>query len=173
MQATLRPANHLTKVYLYRDPIDFRKSHRGLSAIVESELGHDPFSGCQYAFTNKQRNKIKCLFWEDNGFVLYYKCSYKCIWLKNASNLELIQTFLNAVSRMKANSLLIHFQSILDRKRVHAGANEALLAKILDSLEKQRRQGKKSNIAEIAREFGLSRQRVHKIINDMKKDMEG
>ncbi len=26
-----------------------------------------------YAFTNRQRNKIKCLFWEDNGFVLYYK----------------------------------------------------------------------------------------------------
>jgi len=73
MQPTLRPAHHLPKVYLYRDPIDFRKSHRGLSAIIESELGHDPFSGCLYAFTNKRRNKIKCLFWEDNGFVLYYK----------------------------------------------------------------------------------------------------
>jgi transposase len=33
------------------------------------ELGHSPFSGHLYAFTNKQRNKIKCLFWEDNGFV--------------------------------------------------------------------------------------------------------
>ncbi|MCE2596348.1 IS66 family insertion sequence element accessory protein TnpB [Motilimonas cestriensis] len=31
------------------------------------------FSGELYAFTNKQRNKIKCVFWEDNGFVLYYK----------------------------------------------------------------------------------------------------
>lgn len=36
-------------------------------------LGHDPFTGHLYAFTNKRRNKIKCLFWEDNGFVLYYK----------------------------------------------------------------------------------------------------
>lgn len=72
-QPTLRPALSLPKVYLYRDPIDFRKSHRGLSALVELELGHIPFSGELYVFTNNQRNKIKCLFWEDNGFVLYYK----------------------------------------------------------------------------------------------------
>jgi len=73
MTAVMRPSLSLTEVYLYRQPIDFRKSHRGLSAIVECELGHNPFAGCLYAFTNKQRNKIKCLFWEDNGFVLYYK----------------------------------------------------------------------------------------------------
>ena len=45
----------------------------GLALIVEQELGHSPFSGALYAFTNRQRNKIKCLMWEDNGFVLYYK----------------------------------------------------------------------------------------------------
>ena len=72
-QPTLRPELTLPTVYLYRDPIDFRKSHRGLSALVELELGHNPFSGELYVFTNKQRNKVKCLFWEDNGFVLYYK----------------------------------------------------------------------------------------------------
>ncbi|WP_428355880.1 IS66 family insertion sequence element accessory protein TnpB [Methyloprofundus sp.] len=69
----MRPSLSLTEVYLYRQPIDFRKSHRGLSAIVECELGHNLFEGYLYAFTNKRRNKIKCLFWEDNGFVLYYK----------------------------------------------------------------------------------------------------
>ncbi|WP_374109642.1 IS66 family insertion sequence element accessory protein TnpB [Thiolapillus sp.] len=26
-----------------------------------------------YAFTNRRRDKIKLLYWEDNGFVLYYK----------------------------------------------------------------------------------------------------
>ena len=69
----LRPALSLPQVFLYRAPVDFRKSHRGLAAIIECELGHSPFTGTLYAFTNKQRNKIKCLFWEDNGFVLYYK----------------------------------------------------------------------------------------------------
>lgn len=69
----MRPSVTLTKVYLYQQPVDFRKSYRGLSAIVECELGHNLFTGGLYVFTNKQRNKIKCLFWEDNGFVLYYK----------------------------------------------------------------------------------------------------
>jgi transposase len=69
----MRPANSLPQVFIYRQPVDFRKSFRGLAAIVECELGHDPFEGHLYAFTNRQRNKIKCLFWEDNGFVLYYK----------------------------------------------------------------------------------------------------
>ena len=73
MFRALRPSIKLSTVYLYRDPIDFRKSHQGLSALIELELGHNPFSGELYVFTNKQRNKIKCLFWEDNGFVLYYK----------------------------------------------------------------------------------------------------
>jgi len=73
MTVVMRPSLSLTEVYLYRQPVDFRKSHQGLSAIVECELGHNPFEGCLYTFINKQRNKIKCLFWEDNGFVLYYK----------------------------------------------------------------------------------------------------
>ena len=60
-------------IYLYRDPVDFRKSYRGLAAIVEQELEHNPFDGALYAFTNRRRDKIKLLFWEDNGFVLYYK----------------------------------------------------------------------------------------------------
>lgn len=73
MNAVLRPNPSLPAVYLYRDPVDFRKSHRGLAAIVELELGDNPFDGKLYVFTNRYRNKIKCLFWESNGFVLYYK----------------------------------------------------------------------------------------------------
>lgn len=69
----LRPDPSLAQVYLYRDFVDFRKSYRGLSLIVEHELGHDPFSGALYVFSNRNRSRIKCLFWEQTGFVLYYK----------------------------------------------------------------------------------------------------
>jgi len=70
---TLRPSNTLPLVYLYRDPVDFRKSYRGLSVLVEQEIGHNPFSGLLYVFSNRNRSRIKCLFWEETGFVLYYK----------------------------------------------------------------------------------------------------
>ena len=73
MTVVMRPSLELTNVYLYRQPIDFRKSYRGLAAIVECELGHNPFDGGLYAFTNKPRTKIKCLCWDNTGFLLYYK----------------------------------------------------------------------------------------------------
>jgi transposase len=69
----MRPDVGLTQVFPYHQPIDLHKAHLGLSAVIECELGHDPFAGHLCAFTNKRRNKIKCMFWEDNGFVLYYK----------------------------------------------------------------------------------------------------
>jgi len=69
----LRPSVHLPQVYVYRHAVDFRKSHRGLSSIVQMELGHDAFSGTLYVFRNRAFNKLKILFWENNGFVLYYK----------------------------------------------------------------------------------------------------
>lgn len=69
----MRPNPSIKKIYLYRDPIDFRKAHRGLVALVEFDIDHNPFDGHLYAFTNKRKNCIKCIFWEDNGFVLYHK----------------------------------------------------------------------------------------------------
>ena len=68
-----RPALDMPRIFLYREAVDFRKAANGLAAIVELELGHNPFEGALYAFTNRQHNKIKCLYWESNGFVLYYK----------------------------------------------------------------------------------------------------
>ena len=73
MTVIMRPSVELTEIYLYRQAIDFRKSHHGLAAIIECELGRNPFDGGLFAFTNKQRTKIKCLFWDNTGFVLYYK----------------------------------------------------------------------------------------------------
>jgi transposase len=63
----------MPRIYLHREPVDFRMGFRGLGALVEQGLEHNPFDGGLYAFTNRQHNKIKCLYWEDNGFVLYYK----------------------------------------------------------------------------------------------------
>ena len=40
-----RPSLTMPELFLYRDPIDFRKSIRGLAALVEQELGHNPFDG--------------------------------------------------------------------------------------------------------------------------------
>jgi len=70
-------------VYLHRDAIDFRKGINGLVALVEQELQLDPFSLACFAFCNRQRNKVKILFWQTNGFWLLQKrleSANKFIW---------------------------------------------------------------------------------------------
>jgi len=61
------------KVYLHREPIDFRLSINGLALLVEQALGLDPFAACVYVFSNRRRNRVKILGWERNGFWLLLK----------------------------------------------------------------------------------------------------
>ena len=65
--------SQLPRVYLHRDPVDFRKAAVGLSQLVEYDLSRNPFDGSLYVFCNKQRNKLKILHWDQTGFVLWYK----------------------------------------------------------------------------------------------------
>ena len=60
-------------IYLYRDKVDFRKSINGLVLIVEQELGHSAFDPALFLFCNKNRDKMKALYWDKTGFVLWYK----------------------------------------------------------------------------------------------------
>ena len=69
----MHPGCTIDQVYLYREPIDFRKAIDGLSALVELELGLSPFASALYVFTNRHRNKVKALYWHRNGFCLWYK----------------------------------------------------------------------------------------------------
>ena len=69
----LRPALTMPQIYLYRAPIDFRKQAQYSGGWSKAATGAQPIHRCPYAFTNRRRNKIKVLMWEDNGFVLYYK----------------------------------------------------------------------------------------------------
>jgi transposase len=69
----MHPGSRIDHVYLCRAPIDFRKSIDGLSVLVEQELTLNPFGNALYVFVNRQRNKIKGLYWHRNGFCLWYK----------------------------------------------------------------------------------------------------
>ena len=48
-------------VYVHREAIDFRKSINGLAALVEHDLGLDPFASAVYVFANRRRDRIKLL----------------------------------------------------------------------------------------------------------------
>ena len=67
---TLPPS---VKIYLCTAPTDMRKGHDGLSALVKHHLGADVFSGHLFVFVSRLGNRVKVLFWDNGGFVLYYK----------------------------------------------------------------------------------------------------
>lgn len=50
-----------------------RKSMDGLSAMVRGELGEDPLSGHLFLFRNRRGDRLKLLYWDRNGFALWYK----------------------------------------------------------------------------------------------------
>ena len=61
------------KVYLAAGSTDMRKSINGLAAIVQEYFKLDPFSSSLFVFCNKNRNKLKILQWQHNGFWLHYR----------------------------------------------------------------------------------------------------
>jgi len=56
------------KVYLHREPVDFRLSINGPAMLVEQAVGLDSFAFCAYVFSNRRRDRVKILGWERNGF---------------------------------------------------------------------------------------------------------
>ena len=50
-----------------------RKSLDGLSAMVQSEAGEDPLSGHLFLFRNRRGDRLKVIYWDRNGFALWYK----------------------------------------------------------------------------------------------------
>jgi len=60
------------KIWIFHKPIDFRSSIDSLSSFITNEIKHNPQEGI-HLFYNKGKDKIKCLSWHKNGFVLIYK----------------------------------------------------------------------------------------------------
>ena len=61
------------KVWIYSEPIDFRKQINGLVDVVLGVLEKTPDNGDMYIFRNRQSNRIKLLLWERNGYFLGLK----------------------------------------------------------------------------------------------------
>ena len=61
------------KVYLALGATDMRKAINTLSALVAGRFSLDPFSGHLFAFCNRDRNIVKLLLWDRNGFWLLQK----------------------------------------------------------------------------------------------------
>jgi transposase len=61
------------KVYLCTEPTDMRRGFDGLSGMAESLMKQDPLSGHLFVFRNRNRDKLKILYWDQDGLAIWYK----------------------------------------------------------------------------------------------------
>lgn len=55
------------KIYLAVEPVDMRKQFNGLWALAGEKLQEDPRSGAVFVFCNKDRDRVKLLYWDGTG----------------------------------------------------------------------------------------------------------
>lgn len=61
------------RIYLACGATDMRKSIDSLASLVTHAFDLDPFSEAWFVFCNRNRDKLKLLRWDNNGFWLYYR----------------------------------------------------------------------------------------------------
>lgn len=60
-------------VYLATGYTDLRRGIDGLASLVQQEFKLNPFQKAVFMFCGRRKDRIKCLYWEGDGFVLLYK----------------------------------------------------------------------------------------------------
>ena len=61
------------RIYLCSTTADMRKGFDSLAALVKDFLGQDPLSGHLFLFVGRARDRLKILYWDTDGFALWYK----------------------------------------------------------------------------------------------------
>ena len=62
-----------TKIWLAAGVTDMRKGFNGLSALAETVLSEDPFSGHLFVFRGRQGDLIKIIWFDGQGACLFSK----------------------------------------------------------------------------------------------------
>jgi transposase len=65
------PAN--ARLFLYQTPVRMHKSFEGLSGLVQEMFPGELLSGAFFIFLSRQKDHMKVLYWDGDGFVIFYK----------------------------------------------------------------------------------------------------
>lgn len=61
------------RVHLCTSAVDMRKGFDTLAALIREHLKYDPLSGHLFLFVGRNKDRIKILYWDSDGFAIWYK----------------------------------------------------------------------------------------------------
>jgi transposase len=66
-----------SRIFLCTSDTDMRKSFDSLRGIIQRAMHLDPLSGYLFVFKNKRSDRIKAVYWDSDGFAMWYKVLQK------------------------------------------------------------------------------------------------
>lgn len=61
------------RIFFFQNPTDMRKGIEGLSALVDENCTEELTSGTYFVFVNKTKDRMKVLYWDNDGFAIWWK----------------------------------------------------------------------------------------------------
>ena len=61
------------RIFICTQATDMRKSFYTLSGLVRQAMNLDPMNGALFVFKNKSSNSLKILYFDGDGFAIWYK----------------------------------------------------------------------------------------------------
>jgi transposase len=62
-----------SRIFVCTLPTDMRKSFDSLAALVQTHLDQDPLSGDLFVFRSRRCDRMKLLWWDEDGYGFFYK----------------------------------------------------------------------------------------------------
>lgn len=119
-----------SRIFLCTQDTDMRKSFNSLRGIIRGAMHLDPLSGGLFVFRNKRGDRIKCIYWDGDGFAMWYKQlqkgtfqfpdlqSYNCAGLEiDSATMHLILDGIDLGSIRRQERYRISTQDIEQRSR--------------------------------------------------------
>jgi transposase len=63
----------LVRIYLHVQPVNLHFGFDRLANLVREEMGYDPLTGHLFVFRNRRGDRVKLLYWDDDGWMILYK----------------------------------------------------------------------------------------------------